>query len=103
MSAAPAAPEEGRPVSARTPTTSQLTEPQGRFSLLQWTLLLLAPLVLVPVLGPFALPAWLPWLGYSLASLYAQWHRPRRPRRDQPASLEIDGSGSLRVNGTVRR
>jgi hypothetical protein len=69
MSASPAAPEEGRPVAARTPTTSQLTEPRGRFDLLRWTLLLLAPLVLVPVLGPFALPFWLPWLGYSLSSL----------------------------------
>ena len=76
---------------------------EGRFDLLRWTLLLLAPLVLVPVLGPFALPAWLPWLGYSLASLASLWHRPRLPRRDHPASLEIDGSGSLRVNGTVRR
>ena len=73
----------------------------------------LAPLVLVPVLGPFALPAWLPWLGYSLHSLhpapcilhslYTLWHHPRLPRRDQAASLEIDGSGSLRVNGMVRR
>jgi hypothetical protein len=75
-------------------------------ALLRWTLLLLAPLVLVPVLGPFALPFWLPWLGYSLSSLSSLWHRPRRPRRprrDQPPSLEVDGSGSLRVNGVVRR
>ena len=71
-------------------------------ALLRWTLLLLAPLVLVPVLGPLALPFWLPWVG---SSLYALWHLTRLTRllrRNQHPSWEVDGSGPLRVNGEAR-
>jgi hypothetical protein len=77
------------------PSTPPAAPEEG--ALLRWTLLLLAPLV--PVLGPFALPFWLPWVVSSL------WHltrRTRRTRRNQRPSWEVDGSGPLRVNGKAR-
>ena len=68
-------------------------------ALLRWTLLLLAPLVLVPVLGPFALPFWLPWVVSSLWHLARRTRLARLARRNQRPSWEVDGSGPLRVNG----